>query len=142
MLSAILRLYLIQISAALAAALSLYYPGLDIVISVLFLLIIAVEGQRYDLSIKHVIYTALIWQAPAILYALIIVNNINIPGISEYAIFILEFWFTPLVGILSLANFTVDSGRPLYYYLLVYLPFIISLYYIMCASVKHRKSSV
>ncbi len=140
MLANVLRLYVINISAFGAGVLSIYFPGLDIIVSFIYLLVIAMEARRaYELPLNQKIITVLIWQAPAIFFAGICITAYNFMGLYEYAIFMLQFWYTPLVGLLSLAGITVYSDKPLYYYLLIYLPFISCFYYTVLASINYRK---
>ncbi len=140
MLANVLRLYFIHISAFGAGILSIYFPGLDILVSFIYLLVVALEARRaYELSQLQKIIIVLIWQAPAIFWAAICITAFDFMGLYEYAIFILEFWYTPLVGLLSLAGISIYSGKPLYYYILIYLPFISCIYYIGIASVSCGK---
>ncbi len=142
MLVNVLRLYFIHISAFAAGVLSIYFPGLDIVVALIYLLVIALEACRaYELSLKKKIAIALIWQAPALFWAGIHISTFNFIELYEYAIFILEFWYTPLVGLLSLTGISIYSARPLYYYLLIYLPLISCCYYIALASINYQKLS-
>ncbi len=140
MLANVIRLYFIHISAFGAGVLSIYFPGLDIIVSIIYLLVIALEAHRaYELPLNKKIIIVLIWQAPAIFFAGICISRLNFMGLYEYAIFMLQFWYTPLVGLLSLAGITVYSDKPLYYYLLIYLPFISCFYYTALASINFRK---
>ncbi len=141
MLANILRLYFIHISAFGAGILSIYFPGLDIMVAVIYLLVIALESRRATrLPFIKKIMTALVWQAPGIFFAAVLLSSFNFMGLYEYAIFMLHFWFTPLLGLLSLAGISFYFDKPLYYYILVYLPFITCVYYIGIASIGCRNS--
>jgi hypothetical protein len=125
------RLYFIHITAIAAGILSTYFPGMDILVALLYLLLIGFEARRaYQLPRWKQSLTALIWQAPGILWALILITSFNLMGVYEYAIFLLQFWFTPLLGVISLSGWYFYFDKPIYYYLLIYLPFISFLYYL------------
>lgn len=93
-------------------------------------------GRVKELRLINKIIIVLVWQTPAIICALAILSSFFITGLTDYAIFILQFWFTPLAGFLSLAGIDIIGDKPLYYYLLLYLPFIISIYYLILSSIK------
>ncbi len=133
------RLYFIHLSAFAAGILSSYFPGLDIMVAIIYLVVIALEARRaYELPLIQKIVTASIWQAPSLFFAVLCISSFNFLGLYEYAIFMLQFWFTPLLGLLSLAGINYYFDKPLYYYLLVYLPFISCIYYIGIASINRR----
>lgn len=141
MLVNIIRLYFIHITAIAAGILSSYFSGLDIIVAFLYVLIIGIEARRaYQLSRRKQILTALIWQAPGLFLAFILITSNNFLGVYEYAIFIIQFWLTPLLGLISLAGVYLYLDKPLYYYLLIYLPLICSLYYIGMASFVYPKA--
>jgi signal transduction histidine kinase len=135
------RLYFIHITAIAAGILSTYFPGMDILVALLYLLLIGFEARRaYQLPRWKQSLTALIWQAPGILWALILITSFNLMGVYEYAIFLLQFWFTPLLGVISLSGWYFYFDKPIYYYLLIYLPFISFLYYLGIASFMYPKT--
>ncbi|KUG03057.1 hypothetical protein ASZ90_019600 [hydrocarbon metagenome] len=131
------RLYFIHLSAFAAGILSIYFPGMDILVALIYLLVIALEARRaYELPLIQKIATGFIWQAPGLFFALLLVSSYDFMGLYEYAIFMLQFWFTPLLGLLSLAGINFYFDKPLYYYLLIYLPIISCVYYIGIASIS------
>ena len=135
------RLYFIHITAIAAGILSTYFPGMDILVALLYLLLIGFEARRaYQLPRWKQSLTALIWQAPGILWALILITSFNLMGVYEYAIFLLQFWFTPLLGVISLSGWYFYFDKPIYYYLLIYLPFISFLYYLGIDSFMYPKT--
>lgn len=135
MLVNLLRLFFIHITAIAAGVLSSYFPGMDIIVALLYLLIIGMEARRAcDLPWWKRSITALIWQAPGLFFAVVLITSFNVMGVYEYAIFIIQFWFTPLLGLVSLAGLYFYLDKPIYYYLLILLPFISSLYYLGIAS--------
>jgi hypothetical protein len=72
------RLYFIHITAIAAGILSTYFPGMDILVALLYLLLIGFEARRaYQLPRWKQSLTALIWQAPGILWALILITSFN-----------------------------------------------------------------
>jgi hypothetical protein len=126
---AILRLYLIHISAFLAVGLSTYYPPWDIVAAILYILIIAVEARNIRMnpaSSKKIIIIA--WQGPGIILSLLAMSHITMWDLQNYAYFIMLFWYTPLVPFLSLLPGLFWRGWPLYYYCLLSLPFLMAAY--------------
>ncbi|NLO21139.1 MAG: hypothetical protein GX119_03975 [Syntrophomonadaceae bacterium] len=142
MLVNLIRLYFIHITAVAAGILSSYFPGMDIIVALLYLLIIGMEARRaYKLPWWKQGMTALIWQAPGLFFALILITTFDFMGVYEYAIFIIQFWLTPLLGLVSLSGVYLYLDKPIYYYLLICLPFISSLYYLGIASVLYTRAS-
>lgn len=131
----ILRLYTIQIFSFLAVWLSTYYPGMDILLSLVYLAVICWEARSIiNFNRTQKVLTALLWQGPAAIISLIFVTGINVPVLSNNAIFLLEFWSTPLLPLLSIQVLTF-MNRPLYYYLLLTLPVLTGIYYYLLATI-------
>lgn len=134
-LKAIARLYIIHIFAFLAVAISTYYPPWDIILSLLYLLVIGNEARSlrdFSSNSRHlVIFT---WQAPGILLFLLVISHLAIWDLSNYAFFIMLFWYTALVPLLSLLPGMFWRGWPLYYYILLTLPFIMTAYHFILSS--------
>lgn len=129
-LKAIARLYFIHIFAFLAVAISTYYPPWDIILSLLYLLVIGSEARSLrDFSSNSRRLVILTWQAPGILLFLLVISHTAIWDLSNYAYFIMLFWYTALVPMLSLLPGIVWRGWPLYYYILLALPFIMTAYH-------------
>lgn len=127
MMSAVARLLAIHIFAVLAIWLSTYIVGLDIILSLVYLVVISMEIR--DLRKESVItkrIAALLWLGIPITLSIMTDFNLN-----SLAIFILEFWFTPILPILSLKPYVFASGRPLYYYILIYLPVVMAIHFFL-----------
>lgn len=127
MMLAVSRLLGIHFFAALAIWLSTYIVGLDILLSLVYLVVISMEisSLRKEPVVTKSI-AGLLWLGIPIILS--IMTGFKL---SSLAIFILEFWFTPILPILSLKPYVFASGRPLYYYILIYLPFIMVFHFIL-----------
>ncbi|NLB89292.1 MAG: hypothetical protein GX790_08730 [Syntrophomonadaceae bacterium] len=126
MLAAI-RLLIIHVFAALAIWLCTYIAGLDIILSLVYLVVISMEIssiKNESLLTKGV--TALLWLGIPTLLSIITSFRL-----SNIGIFILEFWFTPILPILSLKPYVFESGRPLYYYALIWLPVLMAVHFFL-----------
>lgn len=123
------RLFFIHIFAILAIWLSTYIVGLDVFLSLVYFVVISWEVYSLRGEPKQVKWlTALLWLGiPVILSFLTIFN------LSNLSIFLLGFWFTPLLPILSI-KIIIIANRPLYYYILIWLPFILALYFYLLIS--------
>lgn len=134
MVRRILRLYCIHIFACLAIALSMYFPGLDLALAIIYLISIGIEaGLNHSCTRVRVLVIILIWQLPGLILSLTSIAPAGMWGQANYAFFILEFWYTPLVPLLSCLSGWVIQGKPLYYYLLLGAPIIIGGYYYLLA---------
>jgi len=129
-LKAITRLYSIHIFAFLAVGISTYYPPWDIILSLLYLLVIGSEARSLrDFPPHSKWMVTFAWQAPGIVLFLLVISHTTIWDLSNYAYFIMLFWYTALVPILSLLPGVFWRGWPLYYYFLLALPFIMITYH-------------
>ncbi len=129
----IFRIYLIHLSAILAVWLAMYYPGLDIILSILYLVVLWEEGnytfRRIQNSLKQAA-VAVIWQLPGFILALsVILKWDRLTDFAYYFIFILELWVTPVLPLISLLPTWTILERPLYYYLFFVLVPILAVYY-------------
>lgn len=140
-LKRISRLYSIQIFACIAVALAIYYPGLDIVLSIIFCL--AVMGEAFifgdDLWWRNLL-TLAVWQLPGIVLSLMSIMPAGIWGEANYGFFVLQFWYTPLVPLLSCLSEYSLCGKPIYYFLLQSMPVILGLYYCIALIVGQRSN--
>ncbi len=137
-LTAILRLYLIHIGAFLAVGLSTYYPPWDILLVFIYLLIIGLEARTLKMWSPGSRWKIILaWQGPGILLLGLIISNLTIWDLSNYAFFIMLFWYTPLMPLLSLLPGIIWRGWPLYYYLLLALPFIMAGYHYFLSIAPH-----
>jgi len=129
-LKLVLRLYLLQIFAFLAIWLGSYYPGLDTLLVLLYLILLSMEARlscKYNRSKKLLII--LYWQGPAVLLSLIIAGDFYIKILSQNAIFMLEFWSTPLLPLIVPFAEINYPNRPLYYFVILASPVIVGIYY-------------
>jgi len=134
---AILRLYFIHIFAFFAVGLSMYYPPWDIVLAILYLTIIGREAcSLRNLTTKTKVSIILTWQGPAVLLLILILSGITFLDIKNYSFFIMLFWYTPLLPFLSVLPRLVINGLPLYYYILLSLPFFMSIFHFLLSRKK------
>ena len=125
----VFRLYFIHIFAWLAIWLAMFRPGLDLILSIIYLVIVAVEFRSLGRHSKGLGWGSfIIWQAPGFVFALASLTPWSWWGLKEYAFFLLEFWYTPVVPLLSLLN-GVIAGYPLYYYVLLGMPLLFGVFF-------------
>ena len=138
-LKRILRLYAIHIFACLAVAVSIYFPSLDVALTLLYFVVIGVEAGMYGHeSWPSSILTAIIWQLPGLILSLISIAPAGTWGAANYGFFVLQFWYTPLVPVFSCLSGVTILGKPLYYYLLLAAPAIMLFYYYLLVMVSRR----
>ncbi|ABI67729.1 hypothetical protein [Syntrophomonas wolfei] len=124
------RLYIIQLFAFLAIWLSTYYPGMDIFLSILYFLLIALEARSpQNLKKRDILIIIILWQGPAAVLGLMLLSGMNAGFWSLNAPFLLEFWATPLVALLSCFKGPLLAGKPLYYYCIIATPVLLGFYY-------------
>jgi len=135
----VIRLYLIQLFAGIAVALAIYFPGLDLALAFLFCLVIGAEAVIYKgNSWRSILVTALVWQLPGLLLSMQSIAPAGMWGEANYGFFVLQFWYTPLVPLLScLAGYFIQ-GKPIYYYVLLGAPLLLGLYYCLAAALGRR----
>lgn len=122
-----LRLYLLHLFASLAVWLATYYPGLDMVLSLLYLYLLYREGQMCSLNLINRWLVGFLWQAPALVFAIFSTGLFHF-GAANYGIFLLSFWATPLLPLFSLATLQY-RGCPLYFPLLLLTPILLMLFW-------------
>jgi hypothetical protein len=104
----------------------------------MYLVIIAAEVRSLRRSSKCLSWGSFfIWQAPGFVLALVSLTPWSWLGLKDYAFFLLEFWFTPVVPLLSLLN-GVIAGYPLYYYALLAMPLLFAIFFMVFV---HNKKS-
>jgi len=119
------RLYLIHIFAVIAIWLSTYYPGLDILLAIIYLYIIAREaGFKEDLKWKQAGIVVLLWQLPGLILVLLLLIN-------PFAVFFLQIWCTPLLPLLSLIKGIVIGEKFSHYIVLLCIPLFFIAYYMV-----------
>ena len=133
----VIRMYIIQISAFIAVWLGSYYPDLDILLSLFYILIIGMEIIAIkNIGFKEKLKVLIFWQGPgAILSLMVLFQSIYL--ISGDIIFIMEFWNTPVLPIYSLIPSI--NGQPLYYNLLLATPLIMTIYFFALTGLKKTK---
>ncbi|MEN6349938.1 MAG: hypothetical protein ABFD08_11145 [Syntrophomonas sp.] len=105
-------------------------------LSLSYLAVIAWEACsiKGKLGNSQKVLAVLFWQAPAAFLSLAVVLNTSINFLSDNAIFLLEFWATPVIPLLSSLPVFVDMGKPLYYYLLLVMPVLLGIYFYLIAA--------
>ncbi len=118
----------IHLFAAIAIWLASYYPGLDIILSLLYLFVISMEAgiTKEKWEKKKILLS---WQGPAMILSLLSIAGLQMADLSNLSFFLLEFWFTPVIPLLSLINPGLILDHPFYYYLLLLMPVLLSAYY-------------
>ena len=127
-----LRGYILHISAIIAIGMGMYFPGLDIILALVYIYVVWKEGSycRRRLSRVGMAAVAVLWQLPGYFLA----GSILLPlesasQFSYYFIFMLELWDTPLLPLISMLPTWTLFDRPLYYYFMFMLVPALSLYY-------------
>jgi len=134
-LKPIIRLYSIQLFACMAVALAIYFPGLDLALAFLFCLVVGAEAVMYKgNSWRSILIIVLAWQLPGMVLSLMSISPAGMWGEANYGFFVLQFWYTPIVPLLSCLSGYVVQGKPIYYYLLLGTPMLMGLYYCLAAS--------
>ncbi|NLW91644.1 MAG: hypothetical protein GXY34_08605 [Syntrophomonadaceae bacterium] len=75
--------------------------------------------------------TVLVWQLPGIILSLMSIMPAGMWGEANYGFFVLQFWYTPVVPLLSCLSDYAFYGKPVYYYLLLWMPVIFGLCYLL-----------
>ncbi len=126
------RGYILHISAIIAISLAMYFPGLDIILALVYLYLVWKEGSycRERLRRAEVAALAVLWQLPGYVLAVSILLPLESASqFSYYFIFMLELWDTPLLPLISMLPTWTLLDRPLYYYLMFFLVPALSFYY-------------
>jgi hypothetical protein len=139
-----LRIYSIHIAAILAVWLGMYFPGLDVLLAVVYMFCIWREGV-YGAAILQspwkVAAVAGFWQLPGfILGGSVWLGLEQWADSAYYAIFILQLWQTPVLPLISLLPQSVGLEKPLYYYLIFAAVFILAVVYTLPALRLHPKN--
>jgi len=138
-----LRIYVLHLSAILAIWLGTYYPGVDIALSILYLLLLWAEGQ-HSWQILHSRWKqaliAAFWQLPGFLLAGTILSGLDrLTEFAYYFVFILEIWHTPVLPLISLLPVGTIWGIPIYYGLSFIMVPVLAFYYCMPAMMPTTK---
>jgi len=136
-LRALFRIYLLHITAFLAIWMGMYFPGLDIVLSVLYLILLWEEGKsssRMLLNHKKQALVAMLWQLPGFILSVSVILGLDqLTDFAYYFIFILELWQTPILPLISIIPVWTILDKPLYYYLLFMMVPVMAVYYYLPA---------
>lgn len=120
-------------------AIAIYFPGLDLALTLVFCLVIAGEAIIYRDEIWwRNLLIILIWQLPGLVLSMLCLLPADSWGVANYGFFILQFWYTPLVPLLSCLHEYILLGKPVYYYLLLAMPVILGLYFYLALAAGGR----
>ncbi|NLJ72515.1 MAG: hypothetical protein GX333_05855 [Syntrophomonadaceae bacterium] len=127
------RILVIHFFAILAVWLSTYIVGLDIFMSLLYIVVISIEIYSLKNENKKIKWlSGILWLAIPLLLSILTIFKLYSLGI-----FLLVFWFTPIIPLISLKTYFF-ANYPLYYYILVGLPFILILYFYLLANLLKK----
>lgn len=130
------RLYFIQIFAFSAVSLSTFFPGLDLLLSLLYIVVLIFEGRNHsEMTIYQKSSVFFLWQGPAMFMSIYVLGDLTFANLDDYAIFALQFWTAPLLPWWSLLNVPTPGSYPLYYYYVLASPLLFSIIY-LAASMK------
>lgn len=121
----------------------MYFPGLDIILSILYLILLIEEGKhtarRLDNPGKQGLI-AIIWQMPGLLFVVSIITELDhLTELAYYFIFMLELWHTPIIPLVSLLPAGTFLDKPLYYYaLFLMVPLLAILFYLPALKLKQN----
>ncbi|MEQ8175115.1 MAG: hypothetical protein ABRQ26_08605 [Syntrophomonadaceae bacterium] len=130
------RLYLIQIFAFCAVSLGTFFPGLDLLLSLLYIIVLIAEGRlNSGITPYQKSWVVFLWQGPALFMSIYVLAEFTFANLDDYAIFALQFWTAPLLPWWSLLNAPTPGSYPLYYYYVLASPLLFSIVY-LAASIK------
>ena len=139
---AIFRIYFLHLFAILAVWLGMYFPGLDIILAILYIIFLWNEGQhslRLLNNPKKTILVAGIWQFPGMILALSVLTGLDtLADFAYYFVFMLELWLTPVLPLISIIPTFTILDNPFYYYCFFILVPMLALVY--CFPVFMRRS--
>lgn len=117
-------------TAILAVWLGMYYPGLDIVLALLYLVIIWWEASYKNMSLIGQCLVGFVWQLPALFLSLSIIMGLDqATDFSYYYVFMLQLWHTPILPLTTLLPDLIRLDKPLYYYeLFIFAPLLWTIY--------------
>jgi len=143
-LLAVFRIYFLHLTAILAVWLGMYFPGLDIILAILYLVFLWQEG-RYSLRLlnnpEKVILVAGIWQTPGLILAVSVLTGLDtLAEFAYYFVFMLELWLTPVLPLISaIPTFTIFD-KPFYYYcFFILVPLLAAVYCFPALTCKPEK---
>jgi len=92
-------------------------------------------------TISEKMIAAISLQLPGLILAIINLMEITQGDLSSYALFILQYWYIPLIPLISLISYTTEAGVPLYHYILLGLPLLMSSYYFTVVQISTKNKS-
>lgn len=96
------RLYFMHFFAVLAIWMSTYFPGFDVLCTVLYIFFISLEVRSFScLERIEKFKLGLWWLTPAVVLELIAKSSIVFYDLSNLAFFILQLWYTPFLPLVS-----------------------------------------
>lgn len=118
----------------------MYYPGLDIALSLLYLLIILGEASYKRFSFLQQNLIGIVWQLPALFLSLTVLLGLDrATDFSYYFIFMLQLWHTPVLPLITLLPDFIHLDKPFYYYeLFLMAPLLWTIY--VLPLIKRNKS--
>ncbi|HWP97124.1 MAG TPA: hypothetical protein VN426_09755 [Syntrophomonadaceae bacterium] len=141
-LTAVLRLYCLQIFAFLAISLSTYFPGWDLILSGVYLVVLTVESRLHSgLGLREKFLVLMAWQGGALFLAFYVWQGWTFWGLCDYGIFALQFWSAPLLPWWALIHIPLSSRFPCYYYLVLITPLLLSVWYFLISWPTTQKSA-
>jgi hypothetical protein len=137
---AVFRIYCLHLSAILAIWLGMYYPGLDVFLATIYLILLWEEGkhtwQLQPNALRQAL-VAILWQLPGFFLAgSILVGLDRLTEFAYYFVFILELWQTPVLPLISLLPVWTVKDIPVYYGLFFVMVPVLALYYCMPAIIQ------
>jgi hypothetical protein len=133
------RLYLIQIFAFSAVSLSTFFPGLDLLLALLYIIVLIAEGRLHpEMTIAQKSSVVFLWQGPALFMSIYVLAEFTFANLDDYAIFAMQFWTAPLLPWWSLLNAPTPGSYPLYYYYVLASPLLFAVVYLAASLKKIR----
>lgn len=138
------HLLLLHLLMVLLVSLALYFPGLDLLLSCLYLILLTALawnlGKDSRLSLPATAVAGLIAQLPGFL--LTIASRDSYLGLAAgptYWPFVLQLWHTPFLPLLSLFPFPVAGGLSLAYRALFFLSGAYVIFMLTVASLSRKQ---
>jgi hypothetical protein len=122
----------------------MYFPGLDIVLSILYIILLREEG-KYSIHLlqskRKQGLIAFLWQLPGFFMGISVIFGLDrLTDFAYYFVFMLELWLTPILPLISLLPVWTIAERPVYYYFLfIVVPLLAGFYYLPACNLKKKK---
>ncbi|MDD2511010.1 MAG: hypothetical protein PHP26_02830 [Syntrophomonas sp.] len=117
---------------------------MDVFLSILYFLLIALEARSAQrLKKREILMVTILWQGPAAVLSFLLLSGMDAGFWSLNAPFLLEFWATPLIALLSWLKGPLLAGKPIYYYCIIAIPVLLGFYYYLFSIpflLKQKKS--